>query len=432
MSFVNNTAAIAASQILAAREAWGAQLAERRAALKEGVVKALLGQEGLRMQVIPGQNAEGRQVLLLRGGVEVCGRFFGRYGTMEDRLAEGSGYGRSWEFDFRRELEEAPIEGVVYKWEASSHCSGGDMKAGIGYDRFWITVDSQEVSASTPEAAEAFAERLLAWEEAKYLQSRRWLVERCVCSRLTEKCDRCLLLKEEAILKEAEDGDERTLSQLLSAAHNGQLKDWQKEVLLQQQGQTREERNQDLGRAQERARDLSVELGKDHWQVQQAWDRVDLIGALLGGEDMRLELVQAQQDWKKEAAEYSHPLKRDWLSDAFQKAMSMASEEALKGLPRTFSCNSREIWREASVVRISGAQLVAQVDYCHHGSERGGRDVKAFAANYVGGNQYLLIVENHVEDVVLFWSFDMKLPAHEEVLAGREIPANWPQDSDDV
>jgi hypothetical protein len=222
------------------------------------------------------------------------------------------------------------------------------------------------------------------------------------------------------------------LATILAYASAGDLKTWELEVLHQAQNQNRGDMNVTLGRMMERANELSVELGCKDRQVQSAWERVELQRALLDAEDERLEVTAERVAYEAMMRNESRSIHRDWLSTALEVAYGEASDKALKGLPRTFGCNAPRIHRTAEVRRVMGAQVVANVSYCHFGSSRGGSDVVAFPGSYLGNGKYLAVVKNDQRWEILTWTWELKLPNREEVLAGKKIPASWATDSDDV
>jgi hypothetical protein len=165
--------------------------------LTEGVVNALLGRGGWALEVGAG-DSNGRLLGLSREGENVA-TFFGRY-HVGNTTGNPTAYGVTRESEFRDTLQQDPAPGVTYKWETKAWGVGADMKYGIPYESWRITVSSQEVAASTEEAATAFAERLVSFETKGWKQDNRWAVEKCHCYG-RGLCPRCKSLAEEAILQ---------------------------------------------------------------------------------------------------------------------------------------------------------------------------------------------------------------------------------------
>lgn len=219
------------------------------------------------------------------------------------------------------------------------------------------------------------------------------------------------------------------LAAITTRALAGSLQVWELELLYQGQNNNRGDMNNALGKMMERAGDLSVALGHRDPQVAVAWEKVGLQRALLDAEDERLEGVAERQAFEAMARNEDLAIHRDWLRTALGSAMTEASEKALEELPSTFGCDAPRIWRTARVVRVMGGQLVANVVYCHHGSSHGGDDMVAFPGSHLGGGKYLAVVKNDWRWEVLTWTWDLKLPSREEVLA-RPIPAAWKDGAD--
>jgi hypothetical protein len=165
--------------------------------LEEGVVNALIGRGGWTLVVGAGDSNGRLLELSLRG--EHLAAFFGRYHTGNE-LGSPTAYGVTRESEFRDSLRVDPAPGVTYKWETKARGVGADMKWGIPYSSWEITVVSQEVSASSEAAAKAFAARLVSFEVEGWEQDHRWAVEKCHCYG-RGFCPRCKLLAEETILQ---------------------------------------------------------------------------------------------------------------------------------------------------------------------------------------------------------------------------------------
>jgi hypothetical protein len=196
-SSATSSANLLAAAILEARAAAAEAHAAARVRLEEGVANALLGRGGWVIEVGAG-DSNGRLLGLSLTGEHVA-TFFGRYHT-GNAVGSPTAYGVTRESEFRDTLHKNPAPGVTYKWETKARGIGADMKWGIPYSSWKITVISQEVSASSEEAAKAFAERLVSFEVEGWEQDHRWAVEKCHCYG-RGFCPRCKLLAEEAILQ---------------------------------------------------------------------------------------------------------------------------------------------------------------------------------------------------------------------------------------
>jgi hypothetical protein len=192
-----NISTTTAREILETRAAAAADHAARRRELEEGVYNAMLGRSGWALEFMA-CDSNGRKLALVRDG-EHLATFFGRY-LSGDCLGRPGAYGVTWQSEFQQTLRDAPIQGVTYEWEARGRGLGADMRHGIPYHTFKIEMTSQAISASSEEAAKAFAARLVSFENKGWEQDHRWAVERCYCWG-KGTCPRCKSLAEEAILQ---------------------------------------------------------------------------------------------------------------------------------------------------------------------------------------------------------------------------------------